>query len=159
VVVTKALRSREAILDDLAGFPEEFRRLVLAENDREALMRPASDGEWGVVEILPHLRDWEEIHLERAHLIAEQETPHLPAYDDTLWDIERDYRGQDPWETFEQFKALREQLVAFLAALPPEAWARQGEHAGYGLISLQWLANHFTEHDQGHLRQAMDALT
>jgi hypothetical protein len=159
VAVTNTLPTRETILAQLGGFPEELRRLVLAESSQEDLIRPASDGGWGVVEILAHLRDWEEIHLERAHLIAEEDQPHLPSYDDALWAIERDYRAQDPCETFDQFADLRQQLVEFLSNLPSETWQRTGEHSAFGIVTLQWLANHISEHDQEHLQQALDALT
>ena len=83
-------------------------------------MRPAFDGGWGVVEIIPHLRDWEEIYLDRATRILNEDRPALPGFDDTLWSIERDYRGQDPYETFADFAALRGELVALLQAATPE---------------------------------------
>ena len=59
----QVLRSRDEILHALEHFPTEFKRSVLEAADREALMRPAFDGGWGIVEIIPHLRDWEEIYL------------------------------------------------------------------------------------------------
>jgi hypothetical protein len=156
--VTKPVRAPEAILAELVNFPDEFYRLVLADHEREDFLQPARDGGWGVVEILPHLRDWEEIYLERfQHLILE-DRPHLPAYDDDLWAIERDYRGQDPFETFEQFRQLRGQLLGLLEALSPEMWQRQGEHGAYGSITVQWLADHICDHDREHLQQAQDAL-
>jgi hypothetical protein len=157
VPVSTTLQSREAILEALAGFLDELSR-VLKDQNREALLQPASDGGWGVVEILPHLRDWEEIFLERAHLMVTEENPPLPVYDDDLWALERDYRGQDPYETLEDFRRLREEHVAFLTALQPEAWNRHGLHGHYGDITLQWLENHVREHDHEHLMQIKDAL-
>jgi hypothetical protein len=150
-------RSREAILSALTAFPEELGRLINGQPP-EALMRPGSDGGWGVIEILCHLRDWEEIYLDRAQAIVQQDRPHLPAFDDELWAIERDYRGQAPQQTFEQFRELRRQLVELLQSLPAEGWARVGDHAHHGEISIQWLANHIVNHDEEHLTQARDAL-
>jgi hypothetical protein len=158
VVVTKTLRTRETILSELGGFPEELRRLVLVGHDPGDLLRPAKDGGWGVVEILPHLRDWEEIYLERFQLMIEEEEPHLPAYDDSLWSIERDYRGQDPGETFAQFREMRAQTVELLNGLPPDGWQRRGEHGVFGLVSVQWMADHLCDDDREHLQQALDAL-
>jgi len=158
VPVTNALRTREELLAALAAFPDELARIVFKDHDQDSLMRPASDGGWGVVEILPHLRDWEEIYLERARRIVEEDHPHLPGFDDELWSIERDYRGQDPRETMEDFRRLREEHVEFLRALTPEAWKRPGTHGYYGEITLQWLENHVADHDQEHLQQARDAL-
>ena len=150
-------RTREAILAALAAFPEELAR-TLDGQPTEALVRPASDGGWGVIENLCHLRDWEEIFLERARSIAEQDRPHLPAYDDELWAIERDYRGQDPHQTFEHFRELRSRLVDFLGELPPDAWSRVGDHGLYGEISLEWMLDNICAHDEEHLTQIREAL-
>ena len=155
----QVLRSREEILRALGHFPTEFRRSVLEAVDRETLMRPAFDGGWGVVEIIPHLRDWEAIYLDRAARILNEDRPALPGFDDTLWSIERDYRGQDPYETFAHFAALRGELVALLQAATPEQWERVGIHGVYGEITLQWMANHICDHDAEHLQQAREALT
>jgi hypothetical protein len=156
--VTKTLRTRETILAELAGMPVEFERLVLRQADRDDLMRPAPDGGWGVVEILPHLRDWEEIYFDRAVAIVTTDLPRLQAFDDSLWEIERDYRGQDPEDSLAQFAELRERLVAYLTDLPHDAWQREGDHSAYGRITLQWMADHICDHDREHLQQALDAV-
>lgn len=152
------LRSPEEIISALAAFPDDLGRSLSSVEDPEALSRPASDGGWGVVEILPHLRDWEEIYFDRATALIEEDQPYLPGFDDTLWSIERDYRGQDPLETFESLRTLRERTVELLRSLPASAWARTGEHGYFGEISLQWLADHIVDHDQEHLQQVRDAL-
>jgi uncharacterized damage-inducible protein DinB len=156
--VTTPLRTPAECVSELEEFPDELARAIFDGHDLEALTEPASDGGWGVVEILPHLRDWEEIYLQRIRRIVEEDQPRLPGFDDSLWSIERDYRGQDPEETFASFQQLRGQTVEFLRPLPPEAWLRMAEHGTYGEISLQWLANHICDHDREHLRQARDAL-
>ena len=156
--VTKSLRSRETILAELAALPVELDRLVIRPYDREALYRPAADGGWGVVEILPHLRDWDAIYYDRARAIVEQEVPRLPAFDDSLWAIEQDYRSQDPIETLGELTEMRERLVAFLTDLPPDAWQREGEHSAYGRITLQWMTDLICDHDREHLQQALDAV-
>jgi len=154
----KPRREREAVLDELAGFPDAFERLAMRNHSHEEWLAPAADGGWGVVEILPHLRDWEEIYLDRAEKLLREDSPRLPAYDDALWAIERDYRGQDPAETLRQFRELRRQFVDLLTAASADAWQREGEHSAYGKISLHWLADHICDHDQEHMQQALDAL-
>jgi hypothetical protein len=153
------LRPREDVLAALEHFPAELKRLVLDPADRDALMQPAFDGGWGVVEILPHLRDWEEIYLDRIDRMLAEDKPALPAFDDTLWSIERDYRGQDPLETYASFAGLRSELVSRLTAAIPEQWQRLGVHGYYGEITIHWLANHICDHDAEHLQQAREALT
>ena len=156
-IVMGQQRNPEAVLAALGAFPDELGRAIDGYAP-EDLVRPGQDGGWGVVEVLAHLRDWEEIFLDRARAIVEQEHPYLPAYDDELWPIERDYRGQNPLRTLEHFRELRGRLMAFLQGLPAEAWRRVGNHGMYGEISLLWLANHMVEHDQKHLEQVRDVL-
>lgn len=156
--MSNPLRSPDEIVSHLEAYPDELARVIDNVNDPEALMHPASDGGWGVVEILPHLRDWEGIYFQRLSKIVEEDGPYLPGFDDSLWSIERDYRGQDPRTTFAEFQSLRERTVELLKSLPADAWARTGEHGYYGEISLQWLANHIVDHDQEHIQQARDAL-
>lgn len=156
--VSSPLPARDEILAALASFPDELERVVLNGHDDDALRQPGSDGGWGVVEILPHLRDWEEIYLERAQRVVDEERPYLPGYDDELWPIERDYRAQDPRVVLAHFRELREAHVRYLESLPPEAWDRPGEHGYFGEITLGWMENHVTEHDAEHLAQVRDVL-
>jgi len=152
-------RSREEILHALEHFPTEYKRIILDPSSKETLLRPAFDGGWGIVEIIPHLRDWEEIYLARANSILTEERPALPGFDDTLWSIERDYRGQDPYETFAAFAELRARLVDLLRNASAADWEREGIHGYYGDITLEWLADHICDHDDEHLQQSKDALS
>ncbi len=148
---------QEELLEALAAVPEELERVV-AGQPPEALLRPGRDGGWGVIESLCHLRDWEEIFLERARAVLAQDRPKLPAYDDELWAIERDYRGQDPGRVVQRFRRVRGELVEALRGLDPEEWRRVGEHAVQGEITLQWLAEQARAHSEEHLRQIREAL-
>ena len=150
-------RDRATVLAALTAMPEELGR-ALHDHAVEDLMQPSRDGGWGVIEILCHLRDWEGIFLERFKTTAEQERPFLPTYDDELWPIERDYRGQNPVKTFERFQDLRAELVAFLTDLPADAWNRPAVHGAYGPVTLHWMADHVCDHDREHLEQVRDAL-
>ena len=148
---------REELLAALMALPEELDR-TLAGRPVEALVRPASDGGWAVIDNLCHLRDWEEIFLERARAIATFDRPQLPAYDDELWPLERDYRGQDPFLVLQQFRTLRGALVSLLQQLPPDGWARSGIHGVQGEITLRWLAEQARQHGEEHLVQLRQAL-
>ena len=152
-------RSRDEILRALEHFPTEYKRVILDPSSPEALVRPAFDGGWGIVEILPHLKDWEEIYLDRVRSILTEDNPALPGFDDTLWSIERDYRAQDPLENYAAFTDLRGQLVALLRGAAPEDWEREGIHGYHGNISLLWLADRICDHDEEHFQQSRDALT
>ena len=145
------------LLARLKVFPDELARL-LAGRSREALERPARDGGWGVIENLCHLRDWEQVFLDRSRAIIREDRPELPAYDDELWAIERDYRGQDPGHVFEEFRELRMELVQLLEGRPDAAMASVGHHAALGDITLRWVAEHVLRHGEQHLQQIREAL-
>jgi hypothetical protein len=157
IVVGAPKRTREAILASLPATPDDLARL-LKDRDRDDLLRPSRDGGWGVVEILAHLRDWEEVFLDRLKMVGDEDNPFLPVQDDELWPIERDYRGQDPENTLEQFRSSRAGTLAFLQGLDAGAWDRPARHGSFGDVTLHWLADHMCEHDQEHLDQARDAL-
>ena len=150
-------RSPDEIVSALAAMPGGLERM-LDGRPEEALMRPARDGGWGVVEVLPHLRDWEEIFGQRVQAILTTDHPSLESFDDELWAIERDYRGQDPMATLAHFRELREDLVDKVRDLPPEAWERTAEHEVHGPITLGWLVDRITSHDTEHCEQIRDAL-
>ncbi len=157
-VVGAPPRGAEDVLVALAAMPDELGR-SLTNRPLEDLMQPSRDGGWGVIEILCHLRDWDEIFLDRFRQTVDQERPFLPAYDDELWPIERDYRGQDPRKVFERFRDLRAELVALLEQLAAEGWQRPAEHGAHGEVTLHWMADQVCDHDHEHLDQVREALS
>jgi hypothetical protein len=124
----------------------------------EALKRPASDGGWGVIENLGHLRDWEEIYQGRVQAILAEDDPVLPEFDDQLWEIEHDYRGQEPLKVLDQFRSLRQQLAEVLDALAPEAWSRRGRLGAETDVTVTKLVTRMRDHDAEHARAIADAL-
>jgi len=145
------------LVDALTFFPEELDRL-LADRATEVLTRPGSDGGWGVVENLCHLRDWEAIFRERAIAVLDQELPNLVAYDDDLWSIERDYRRSDPRRALAEFRDHRGALLDRLREIPDSAWERRGRHQLHGTMTLRAILERVREHDADHLLQIRHAL-
>lgn len=155
--MTAAEPTPERIVAALTAFPEELSRLV-ADQSREALLAPASDGGLGVVELLPHLRDWEQIFLDRVDAILMLDNPVLPAFDDELWAIERDYRGQEPRTVLREFLSLRADLVEHLSHADEDAWARTADHETAGQVTLLWLGRQIVNSDADHLARIREAL-
>jgi hypothetical protein len=150
-------RSIGSILGALESVLVDFERLM-ADRSREDLQKPAQDGGWGVVEILPHLLDWEEITHDRVWRLLEEDRPELEEYDDSLWAIEHEYSSQDPYEVFRRFTELRHELVARLRELDDAAWQRTAILGEHGEITLQGLMNAIVDHDAKHLAQARDVI-
>lgn len=145
------------IVAELAAFPGELERLLNGMTS-DALSRPASGGGWGVVEVVCHLLDWEEILLWRLEAVLADDHPDLPAYDGALWDIEHDYRSRDPRVVLARFVETRNRFVALLAPLDRAGWMRTGNHSTLGPITVEWLATRIRDHSLEHLDQVRDAL-
>lgn len=153
----KPTREVDQVLASLASTTKEFGRLIEGQSE-EALAQPASDGEWGVVEILPHLRDWEEVYLGWFRQLLDDDTPQLNDVDDSLWAIEHDYANEHVPDALAGFAELRDEVVHLLESLDEAAWQRQAIHPRLGRLTLHQLADRMCDHDARHIEQARDAL-
>lgn len=150
-------RSTDSIMRALANAPGELARLIDGK-PADTLMQPSQDGGWGIVEVIPHMRDWELIHAERVARILTEERPHFTEQDDALWAIERHYREQDTRAALDEFRRLREALVDRLEGLDEAQWARTATHPRLGEISLHVLMDRVCDHDAKHVQQVRDIL-
>lgn len=150
-------RDVDQVMTALEATPQELGRIIEGES-RERLARPASDGDWGVVEILPHLGDWDEVVTAWVRRILAEDAPVLEAVDDSLWAIEHDYANEDPHDALQRFSQLRQDLIGLLWGLTEEDWRRQAIHASHGPTTLHQLADRICDHDARYLAQARDAL-
>jgi hypothetical protein len=150
-------RSVPEVLATLRATPVELERLISGQSE-EALARPASDGEWGVVEIVPHLRDWEAVWQGWINRLLDEDTPRLEPVDDSLWAIEHDYASQPAPASLADFVERREETVRLLESLDDAAWQRRAIHPHLGPLTLHQLAERMCDHDAGHIEQARDAL-
>jgi hypothetical protein len=143
---------RDELLDRLRATPARMRTMVDGMNDA-TLRRAGPDGGWGAVEIFCHLRDWDEIYTERIERLLDEDEPTIPAVDDTLWPIEREYHNQNPRKALDEFAAGRTRLVEILNTLRAGEWLRGGHHPYYGRQTIAWYAEHCADHDQEHIEQ------
>lgn len=150
-------RSTDSIVRALAATPGELARLIDGK-PADTLMQPSQDGGWGIVEVIPHMRDWELIHAERVARILAEERPHFTEQDDALWAIERHYREQDTRAALDEFRRLREALVGRLEGLDEAQWARSATHPRLGEITLHVLMDRVCDHDAKHVQQVRDIL-
>lgn len=150
--------AQDDLIDALAAMPDRLRHIA-EDADTGELSRAAAGGGWGPVEIFCHLRDLENLFIERVTRILDEDDPYLQAVDETLWPIERDYASQDPWQALGQFAEHRQDFVRILSELDTSQWLRRGYHQDNGEQTVLWYAQHAAEHDAMHDRQLRGLLT
>lgn len=89
--------------------------------------RDSGDG-WTALEVLCHMRDFDEFFYQRAVMIIEQDHPILPAYDHEQIAIDRKYNEQDWYAVYDELVEKRERFREFFKSLTPEQWERTGKH-------------------------------
>ncbi|MFN8371641.1 MAG: DinB family protein [Anaerolineae bacterium] len=113
---------------------------------------------WNTLQIICHLRDFEEIFFDRVRLMVEKERPLLPRYDAHQMVIDNDYINQGYRTALMQFSELRRKHVEFLEALSPEAWWRSGVHPEHGVITVLEQSMQVALHDVDHIEQIIHML-
>ena len=121
-------------------------------NERARALRDGPDG-WSIIEIVCHLRDFDEIFYRRAQMMQAQAQPQLPAYAHEAMAIDRAYQQEDLGESYRTLQASRERFISFLAALTPEQWERDGAHPERDSFTLTDAAMQVGLHDLDHLEQ------
>lgn len=140
------------LLEELAAF-HDFAARILSDEERDWYYRP-SPAEWSLTEIACHMRDVErEVHQTRLHALLAEEGAFLSGVDADEWAIPRNYRAQDGRAALAGFLAARRATIDLLAPLPPELWARQGEHTFFGRTTMQEIVYLAVQHDRVHARQ------
>jgi hypothetical protein len=108
---------------------------------------------WSVVEIVCHLRDAEEIALDRVRRMRDEDTPLMRDYDQAALAVERRYNVQSLPEAVEAFSSLRAQMLAILEAMDDDGWSRAGIIGDVGEVSIYAYLSHRVMHDAVHLAQ------
>ena len=114
--------------------------------------RDGGDG-WTALEALCHLRDWDEIILERARLTMTQDNPPLPNADPDVVAIERKYNEQNWQAAFETWAQHRATLAQYFETVGESDWERPASHPRRGLFTLNDQLLLTTWHDMNHTEQ------
>lgn len=147
----------DQLLAQLAQFATDM-ATILARADVDWQWRP-SEQEWSLTELSCHLRDVErEVHQPRFRLVLTQERPFLAGVSADEWAGVRGYAQENGRAALEAFLTARAQTIAMLQGLNTAVWQRQGNHAFFGLTTMQELLNLVVKHDQAHWRQAQALL-
>jgi uncharacterized damage-inducible protein DinB len=132
---------------------------LLAKTSAEDMrtLRDGGDG-WTVLEVMCHLRDWEELFLDRVKLMKDTELPDLPNPDPDAAAAERGYLEQSLQGAYESWAKNRANFVKYLETLTEADWDRAGQHPRRGLMSIADQLFLTVWHDSLHIEQMIKIL-
>jgi len=147
------------LLDALKATPATLTSLLDGVGQSKAASARGGDEGWSVVEVVCHLRDAEEISLQRLQSMRDQDNPLIIGYDQEALAHNRNYRSADLRAALAAFITFRNQYVSALAGLAPAEWERPGQHNEFGRITILEHTVHHACHDAIHCAQVARQLT
>jgi uncharacterized damage-inducible protein DinB len=141
----------------LARTADELAAAIRGQTDAAVSRRPDAKN-WSAKEVVCHLRDAEELFMDRFTVIMAIDEPTLAAAAPDRWAEERQYFRDDAHAAFATFRTRRGESLEFLKTLPAEAYRRAGVHVTRGKITIDDLVSHMAWHDDNHLDQLKRAL-
>ena len=141
------------LIDALRVTPDTLTGLLAGLTQEQAQEAKGGDEGWSVVEVICHLRDAEEFGLQRDILMRDRDNPDIIPWDQEKRALEQDYAAQDLRTALAEFITLRQQRLAVLEGLSPEAWKRTGNHPEIGTIEIFSHVLHMVSHDAIHCAQ------
>ena len=131
--------------------------LVLADVTQEQAqtITDGADG-WSVLEIMCHLRDYQEIFATRIKRMLEEDNPRFEVYDEVArmaLVVDKGYANQDLSSVFADFSSTRRALIDRLSSLPDEQWTRVGSFAEDDQVDIGMPVVHTMLHDADHTEQ------
>lgn len=151
-----------AAFEGAADEVETSTREVIARED-VASFTPVSAGRageapWTPSEIVGHLGDAARIYGGRMRRVVYEDAPPLEIFDEALEVRNGGFRFKPLAPLVREYLQLNAANVAFLRARQPGDWERTGTHAERGPMTLRALAETEAAHEQGHVRQLVEAL-
>lgn len=143
------------VLTILQETPDRLAELTRGVTPAQLRTAPARD-EWSAVEVLAHLRSCADVWGHAIQVIVADDHPTLKAVNPTTWIDSTDYPQLEFHPSLQAFKSQREQLLAVLEPLPPDAWSRSATVVGAGKPlerSVYTYADRLARHERIHWKQ------
>lgn len=132
---------------------KSFERIILM-SDPHALTTYRDSGTgFTALEVLCHLRDYEQIFIERSHITVEQERGTIPFRDPDEWAAEGRYNEQSPDAVLAEWKKRRAEFLAYLRERSEADWQRIALHPTRGEMTLFDQVSLSAMHDTLHMEQ------
>jgi hypothetical protein len=149
-------------MSDITSLLERLRRgpellaLVLTGVFGEEEDFVAQPGKWSIRQIMAHVADGELVGAHRMRAVIAEDNPTLIWFDQDAWTRNLDYAKRKPKTSLESFRRLRAENYELLKDLPPETYARTGNHSKDGTLTLHQLAEGYAVHAESHARQIQE---
>ena len=146
----------EELLERFRRGPEVVAVAITGAAGRKLDHHPAP-GKWSVRQILCHLLDAELVGATRFRRVIAEEKPRLEDYDQDAWANGLHYEQRRVSNVMELFRKLRAANHALLSELSEKDFARTGDHAARGVVTLRDLLVLYVEHTEAHAAQMQEA--
>ena len=123
-------------------------------------IRDGADG-WTVLEIMCHLRDYQDIFATRIGRMLAEDNPRFKLYDETArmaMVVENDYANQNLKSVVAEYRSTRHELIHNLSALSDDQWTRLGNFADGDEVDVAMPVVHTMLHDTDHTEQIVRIL-
>lgn len=146
------IKKRRQTLAKLEETPKVLASLLRGVPD-EVLRRKPAPEKWSMLEIACHLRDVEQLFVERYAKMANHDRPALRMFNQDALAATLKYNQDDPAAVLRDFRGFRQETLALLSALAHQSWQRVGLHPKRGELTLAAQVGHHVDHDASHLNQ------
>lgn len=132
--------------------PKTVKELIsgLSEED---LSREVIEGEWGIREILTHLRDAQGVLDFRVNLLIKEDAPIIESKAVFEWAKSESGSPDTSIDIFETYHASRLKTLRALQGIALKDWWREGRHEEFGKISIKQQTSYFATHELTHIPQ------
>ncbi len=145
-------KKRWEILAKLQETPRTLASLFHGVPD-EVLRRKPAPEKWSMLEIACHLRDVEQLFVERYAKMANHDRPALRMINQDELAVALRYNEDDPAAAIREFRLRRTETIALLSALAHQSWQRIGLHPKRGEFTIAGQLDIHVNHDANHLNQ------
>jgi DinB superfamily len=143
----------------IEALPARIRSLVGQLSDAQLEMRYRPGG-WTIRQLVHHVADSHMNAYVRMKLAATEDRPTVKTYHEELWAELPEAKSAPVEISLALIEALHHRLMAFLRALPPEAWRRDFLHPEWGAVSIDeciTLYSWHCRHHTAHIEQALNS--
>jgi hypothetical protein len=146
-----AMNAREELIDRYAVGADVLSYAAGGLTREIETARPGP-GAWSIAELVAHLADSDVVDSDRMKRVIAENTPNLPAYDESVWISRLRSDGMPVAEAVNLFAANRRWTSCMLRRCGDEDFGRFGLHSERGRMTLVELIAGAANHLDHHLR-------